>query len=89
MKRFIEAIDSIEVKCIALFLATSGLRKGEVLNLKKGDIDRNLRCIIPNCHFGKTSIQEYLFTMKRLNFTLRSLRRLKILGRKEARSSFY
>jgi len=54
VKRFIEAIDNIGVKCVALFLATSGLRKGEVLSLKKNDIDRSLRCIIPNCHSGKT-----------------------------------
>ena len=54
VKCFIEAIDDLRVKCIALLLATSGLRKGEVWNLRKGDIDRNLRCIIPNCHSGKT-----------------------------------
>lgn len=54
VKRFIEALDDLRVKCIALLLATSGLRKGEVWNLRKGDINRNLRCIIPNCHSGKT-----------------------------------
>ena len=54
VKRFIEAISDPTVKCIALFLATSGLRKGEILNLKKRDVDRRLRCIIPNCHSGIT-----------------------------------
>ena len=54
VKRFIEALDDLRVKCIALLLATSGLRKGEVWNLRKGDIDRKRRCIIPNCHSGKT-----------------------------------
>jgi integrase len=54
VKRFIEAIDDIGVKCFALFLATSGLRKSEVWNLRKNDIDRELRAIIPNCHSGKT-----------------------------------
>ena len=54
VKRFIETIDILSVKCVALFLASSGLRKGEVLTLRKGDIDRNLRCIIPNCHSGET-----------------------------------
>jgi integrase len=54
VKFFIEAIDDLRVKCIALLLATSGLRKGEVWNLRKSDIDRQLRCIIPNCHSGKT-----------------------------------
>ncbi len=54
VKRFIEAIDKTAVKCVALFLATSGLRKGEVLSLGETDINRGLRCIIPNCHSGKT-----------------------------------
>jgi len=54
VRRFIEAIDDIGVKCFALFLATSGLRKGEVWNLRKGDVDRKLRCIIPKCHTGET-----------------------------------
>ena len=54
VKRFIEAIDDVGVKCFALFLATSGLRKSEVWNLRKSDVDRSLRAIIPNCHSGKT-----------------------------------
>jgi integrase len=56
VKTFIEALGdfSLTVKCAALLLATSGLRKGEVLGLRKGDIDRKLRCIIPNCHSGET-----------------------------------
>ena len=54
VRRFIEQIDDLGVKCVALVLATSGLRRGEVLGLKKGDVDRNLRYIIPNCHSGET-----------------------------------
>ncbi|MGB9756835.1 MAG: tyrosine-type recombinase/integrase, partial [Candidatus Bathyarchaeales archaeon] len=54
VKRFIEAIDDIGVKCFALFLAVSGLRKSEVWSLRKSDINRELRAIIPNCHSGKT-----------------------------------
>jgi integrase len=54
IKVFIEAIDNLTVKCAALLLATSGLRKNEVLGLKRGDIDRKNRCIIPNCHTGET-----------------------------------
>jgi len=54
VKRFIEAIDDIGVKCFALFLATSGLRKSEVWNLRKKDVDRELRAIFPNSHSGKT-----------------------------------
>ena len=37
-----------------MFLATSGLRKSEVWNLRKSDVIRELRAIIPNCHSGKT-----------------------------------
>ena len=54
VKRFIEAIDDIGVKCFALFLASSGLRKSEIFSLKKKEVNRELRCIIPNCHSGKT-----------------------------------
>lgn len=54
VKRFIEAIDNLTVKTGALLLATSGLRKNEVLGLRKGDLDRDLRSIIPYCHTGET-----------------------------------
>jgi len=54
VKSFIEVIDDLGVKCVALFLATSGLRRGEVLGLRKNDVDRKLRSIIPNCHSGNT-----------------------------------
>ena len=66
------------VRCIAILLASSGLRKSEVLHLKKSEINRELRCIIANCHFGETKqtgisfyneeaekiLQEYLKTVK-------------------------
>ncbi|MEM2995455.1 MAG: hypothetical protein QXI91_05530 [Candidatus Bathyarchaeia archaeon] len=42
VKRFIEAIDDIGVKCFALFLATSGLRKSEVWTLKKSILTESL-----------------------------------------------
>jgi integrase len=54
VSNFIKAIDNLTVKCAALLLVTSGLRKMEVLGLKKIDIDRKDRCIIPNCHNGLT-----------------------------------
>ncbi len=54
VKRFIEAIDDLTVRCIAILLASSGLRKSEVLYLKKSEINRELRCIIANCHSGET-----------------------------------
>jgi integrase len=55
VRRFIEAIDDLTVKCMAILLATSGLRKTEVWNLRKIEINRELRCIIPNCHSGETT----------------------------------
>ena len=42
------------VKCAALFLASSGLRRGEVLSLKESDVNRKLRSLIPSCHCGQT-----------------------------------
>jgi integrase len=54
IRRFIEAIDDLTVKCMAVLLASSGLRKSEVWSLRKGDINRELHCIIPNCHSGET-----------------------------------
>jgi integrase len=54
VRKFIETIDDLGVKCVALFLASSGLRRGEVLCIKKVDVDRDLRSIIPNCHSGQT-----------------------------------
>ncbi|MEM3525813.1 MAG: hypothetical protein QXV37_00230 [Candidatus Jordarchaeaceae archaeon] len=37
------------------------MRKGEILNLKKEDIDRNLRCIISKSHSGETKHSEISF----------------------------
>jgi integrase len=54
VRQFIEAIDDLTVKCIAILLASSGLRKSEVWNLRKNEVNRKLRCIIPNCHSGET-----------------------------------
>ena len=54
VKRFIETIDDLTVKCMAILLATSGLRKSEVWNLRKSEVNRELRCLIPNCHSGET-----------------------------------
>ena len=54
IRAFIEAIDDLAVKCVALFLASSGLRKGEVLGLKKSNLVTKLRAIIPSCHTGET-----------------------------------
>jgi integrase len=64
---FIEAIDDQGVQCEALLLAVSGLRKGEILNLKKAEVNRELRSIMPNCHSGETNTLEFPSTMKRLS----------------------
>jgi integrase/recombinase XerD len=54
VRNFIEAIDDLGVNCVALFLASSGLRRGEVLSLKESDVDRQNRSLIPSCHSGQT-----------------------------------
>ncbi|MGB9960247.1 MAG: tyrosine-type recombinase/integrase [Candidatus Bathyarchaeales archaeon] len=54
VKRFILAIDDVGVRCFAIFLASSGLRKGEVWSLRKKDVIPELRAIIPNSHKGRT-----------------------------------
>ena len=43
VRRFIEAIDELTVKCIALLLASSGLRKSEVWNLRKSEVNIELK----------------------------------------------
>jgi integrase len=40
---------------MAILLATSGLRKSEIWSLRKGEINCEHRCIIPNCHSGETN----------------------------------
>lgn len=77
VKKFIEAIENLAVKSIALFLATSGLRKGEVLNLRKKDVDRNLRCIIPNCHFGETKHSGISFYNEEAEYFLKEFEKVK------------
>ncbi|MCS7114239.1 MAG: hypothetical protein RMJ15_10275 [Nitrososphaerota archaeon] len=53
VKRFIEANDDIGVKCFALFLASSGLRRSEVWNLRKSDVDESMRA-----NYSKFSFRE-------------------------------
>jgi integrase len=54
VRTFIDSIDDLGVKTVALFLASSGLRKNEVLSLMERDIDRKVRSIVPSCHSGET-----------------------------------
>jgi len=42
VKRFIKALDDIDVKCFAIFLASSGLRKVKFSIMKKEDVNLRL-----------------------------------------------
>jgi integrase len=53
LKRFYEEIENIWEKAIFLLIASSGLRRSEVLNLKLNEIDFEKRMLIPN-HNSKT-----------------------------------
>jgi len=48
VRRFYTFLTSTRDRALFLFLATSGLRKGEVLSLNREDIDFEKRMIIPN-----------------------------------------
>jgi len=88
MKEFIEAIDKISVKCAALFLASSGLRKNEVLSLRKTDIDKNLRGIIPNCHSGETKHSGISFYNEEAEACLRDFEASKTLTQRKSEKLF-
>ena len=53
LKRFYEALDNIREKTIFLLMASSGLRRGEALNLKLSDVDFENRMLLPK-HDSKT-----------------------------------
>ena len=52
--RFYTAIDSVKEKALFLLYASSGLRRMEVLDSKKSDVDLEKRIIKPNAHSGET-----------------------------------
>ena len=54
LQKFYEALDSKIGKALFLVYASSGLRKREVLSLKRSDVDFSKRMIVPNCHDGET-----------------------------------
>lgn len=54
IKVFFDALPRERDKTIFLFLASSGLRLGELLGLKNSDIDFGKRMIIPDVHNGQT-----------------------------------
>jgi len=54
LRRFYYAIKSVKMRAFFLVLASSGLRRGEVLSLTLDDVDFKNRMITPRCHTGKT-----------------------------------
>jgi len=52
LKRFYEALPSVRMKAYFLLVASSGLRKGEVLSLTVNDVDFKLRMFTPHSHKG-------------------------------------
>jgi integrase len=54
LRRFYNAIKTTKMRAFFLILASSGLRKGEVLSLTFDDIDFKNRMITPKCHTGRT-----------------------------------
>jgi len=47
---FYYALRDVREKALFLFYATTGLRKNEVLSLRKEDVNRRLRMVIPKNH---------------------------------------
>jgi integrase len=45
LKKGFEALETDKERAICLFFATTGLRLSEVLNLTKGDVDFEMRCV--------------------------------------------
>lgn len=84
VRQFIETIDDLGVKCVALFLATSGLRRGEVLSLKKSDVNRSLRCIMPGCHSGVTKHSGITFCNEEAEFCLQEYEENQTKNEKES-----
>lgn len=54
LRKFYEAIDSLKEKALFLMYASSGLRRMEILGLKRMDIDFEKRMIKPKAHSGET-----------------------------------
>jgi len=52
LQQFYEALESLRDKALFLMLATTGLRKGEVLSLTLEDLDMERRMVIPKNHCG-------------------------------------
>jgi len=54
MRDFYYQLTSRKMQALFLMGATTGLRKGEILSLKIGEIDFTTRTVVPNVHTGVT-----------------------------------
>jgi len=54
LAKFYSALPDVRSKAIFLMLASSGLRRGEVLSLHLQDVDFTKRMLAPKCHEGNT-----------------------------------
>jgi len=61
LRRFYFSIKSAKMRAFFLVTATSGLRRGEVLNLTFNDVDFANRMLIPRCHTGRTKRSWFSF----------------------------
>jgi integrase len=87
IKKFIDAIEGLTVKFVALLLAIGGLRKREILSLKATGIDTRLRIIIPSCHSGETKHSVITFYNSEAEACLNEyLAQIELLKRKIVRS---
>ena len=54
LRRFYRALRTERARALFLMYASSGLRRSELLSLRKGDIDWERRMVIPSNHSGET-----------------------------------
>jgi len=75
LRRFFDALENNRDKALFLVLASSGLRKGELLSLTKDDLDLETRTIIPrNAHENGTTKNSWIsfFNQEALDYLKRS-----------------
>jgi integrase len=60
LQKIYSALQNWEERASFLFYASSGLRKMEILSLRKNDIDRKQRIIIPKNHRNSQTKQSYI-----------------------------
>jgi len=75
LRRFFDALENDRDKAVFLVLASSGLRKGELLSLTKDDLNLETRTIIPrNAHENGTTKNSWIsfFNQEALDYLKRS-----------------